>query len=254
MSIRGSSLSFLPHPSTSLEGYDFMLGVPIQSSESLPNTSYIFWQTVILLNIVQLCQGLPQKRLLGSTTQKEASLVAQMVKNLPAMRQTWVWSFGLGRSPGGGHSNPFQNSCLENSHGQRSLGGYSPWCRKESDTTERLSTALHIQKEMEILNLRIQIPKWIWGSPLQSSQFYSLNSLNKRVPSPINLQHDPIIYSWEVTERILWIGTKLPINEYNLHSVFLCEAPAPLRILRNLLCVLNLWFHQDQGGGKKDLT
>ena len=25
-------------------------------------------------------------------------------------------------------------------HGQRSLVGYSPWCHKESDTTERLST------------------------------------------------------------------------------------------------------------------
>ena len=33
---------------------------------------------------------------------------------------------GLGRSPGGGHSNPFQYSCLENPHGQRSLEGYSP--------------------------------------------------------------------------------------------------------------------------------
>ena len=47
----------------------------------------------------------------------------------------------LGRSPGGGHGNPFQNSGLENPHGQRSLEGYSPWDRKESDTTERLSTA-----------------------------------------------------------------------------------------------------------------
>ena len=32
---------------------------------------------------------------------------------------------GLGRSPGG-HGNPLQNSCLENSHGQRSLVVYSP--------------------------------------------------------------------------------------------------------------------------------
>ena len=32
---------------------------------------------------------------------------------------------GLGRSPGG-HGNPFQYSCLENPHGQRSLKGYSP--------------------------------------------------------------------------------------------------------------------------------
>ena len=43
---------------------------------------------------------------------------------------------GLGRSPGGGHDNPFQYSCLENTHGQRRLVGYSPWGLKESDTTE----------------------------------------------------------------------------------------------------------------------
>ena len=29
------------------------------------------------------------------------------------------------------------------SHGQRSLEGYSPWGHKESDRTERLSTAQH---------------------------------------------------------------------------------------------------------------
>ena len=33
---------------------------------------------------------------------------------------------GLGKSPGGGHGNPLQYSCLENPHGQRSLAGYSP--------------------------------------------------------------------------------------------------------------------------------
>ena len=47
---------------------------------------------------------------------------------------------GFGRSPGGGHGNPFQYSCLESPHGQRSLAGYSPWGLKESDTTELLST------------------------------------------------------------------------------------------------------------------
>ena len=48
---------------------------------------------------------------------------------------------GLGRSPGGGHGNPLQYSCLENPHGQRSLEGYSPQGLKESDTAERLSTS-----------------------------------------------------------------------------------------------------------------
>ena len=41
-----------------------------------------------------------------------------------------------GRSPGGGHGNPLQYSCLENPHGQRSLVGYSPWGLKESGMTE----------------------------------------------------------------------------------------------------------------------
>ena len=48
---------------------------------------------------------------------------------------------GLERSPGGRHGNPLQYSCLENSHGQGSLAGYSSWCRKESNMTERLSTS-----------------------------------------------------------------------------------------------------------------
>ena len=30
-----------------------------------------------------------------------------------------------GRSPGEGHGNPLQDSCLENPHEQRSLAGYS---------------------------------------------------------------------------------------------------------------------------------
>ena len=50
---------------------------------------------------------------------------------------------GLGRSPGGGHGNPLQCSCLENHHGQKNLAGYSPWGLKELDTTEWLSTAQH---------------------------------------------------------------------------------------------------------------
>ena len=47
---------------------------------------------------------------------------------------------GLRRFPEEGHGNPLQCSCLENPHGQGSLVGYSPWGRKESNVTERLST------------------------------------------------------------------------------------------------------------------
>ena len=43
---------------------------------------------------------------------------------------------GLGRSPGRGHGNPLQCSCLENPHGQRNLAGYSSRGCKELDMTE----------------------------------------------------------------------------------------------------------------------
>ena len=42
----------------------------------------------------------------------------------------------LGRSPGGGHDNPLQYSCLRNPMDKGSLAGYSPWGHKESDRTE----------------------------------------------------------------------------------------------------------------------
>ena len=45
---------------------------------------------------------------------------------------------GLGGSPEEGNGNPLQYSCLEKSHGRRSLVSYSPWGCKESDTAEWL--------------------------------------------------------------------------------------------------------------------
>ena len=66
----------------------------------------------------------------GGSDSKESSCNAGDPGSIP----------GLERPPGGGHGNPLQSSCLENPHGQRSLAGYRPWGRTESDTTERLST------------------------------------------------------------------------------------------------------------------
>ena len=56
------------------------------------------------------------------------SQVALVVKNLPANagdKRDLGSISGLGSSPGGGHGNPPQYSCLENPYGQRSLAGYS---------------------------------------------------------------------------------------------------------------------------------
>ena len=61
-----------------------------------------------------------------------ASLVAQLVKNLPEMLDLKCLIPGLGSSPGGGRGNSLQYFCLENLHGQRSLACWSPWGHKES--------------------------------------------------------------------------------------------------------------------------
>ena len=44
----------------------------------------------------------------------EASLVAQLVKNLPALWETWIQSLAWEETPGEGNGTPLQYSCLEN--------------------------------------------------------------------------------------------------------------------------------------------
>ena len=77
-----------------------------------------------------------QIRILG------ASLVVQLVKNLPAMQKTrfdpWVGKISWRRE-----WQPTAVFLPGEFHGQRSLAGCSPWGHKESNTTEQLSTAQH---------------------------------------------------------------------------------------------------------------
>ena len=73
-----------------------------------------------------------------------ASLVAQMVKNLPVMQETDVLFLG-GEDSLKKEWQPTPVFLPRKLHGQRSLVGYSPWDHKESDTTEPLST-LHRSK------------------------------------------------------------------------------------------------------------
>ena len=74
-------------------------------------------------------------------TYVNASLVAQMVKNLLAMQETWVCSLGW--------EDPLEKEMATHfsilpgeSHGQRSLAGYSPWgCKVIEWLTLRFNTA-----------------------------------------------------------------------------------------------------------------
>ena len=67
-----------------------------------------------------------------------ASQVVPVVKNLAANAGDVRYAGsipGSGRSPGRGHGNPLQYSCLENLM-QRNLESYNPWAHKELDTNE----------------------------------------------------------------------------------------------------------------------
>ena len=53
-----------------------------------------------------------------------------MVKNPSANAGDVGLIPGSGRSFGGGHGNPLQYSCMENTCGQRGLVAYCPWGHK----------------------------------------------------------------------------------------------------------------------------
>ena len=82
-----------------------------------------------------------------------------MVKNSPASAGEIrdIGSIpGSGRSPGEGHGNRLQYSCLENPHGQRSLAGCSPWSCRESVMTELTEDTRTPVVEPEILPFELQ--------------------------------------------------------------------------------------------------
>ena len=62
----------------------------------------------------------------------------QMVNNLPTMQKTWVQSLGQEDLLEKGWQ-PTPVLLPGESHGQKSMVGYSPWVCKELDTTERLT-------------------------------------------------------------------------------------------------------------------
>ena len=74
------------------------------------------------------------------------SPVAQMVKRLSTMEETWFDPW-VGKIP---WRKKWQSTPVllpGKSHGQRSLVGYSPWGRKESDMTGQLHFDFHTQME-----------------------------------------------------------------------------------------------------------
>ena len=76
---------------------------------------------------------------LGSASM-EWGLVAQMGKNPPAVQETWVPSMGWEHPLAQGMATHSSILGWRIPMDRGALVGCSPWGRKESDTTERLST------------------------------------------------------------------------------------------------------------------
>ena len=118
----------------------------------------------------------------------KASQVALVVRIPPAnagnMRcgfDPWVWKIPWRRA-----WKPTPVFLLGESHGQRSLAGYSPWGRKESDTTEELST--HSMMELDAIILVF------WMLCFKSAFSLSSFTLIKRLFSLSSLSANRFLY------------------------------------------------------------
>ena len=79
---------------------------------------------------------------------KWASLVAQMLKNLPAMQETWVRSLGQ-KDPLESGMDPHQYSCLENFIYRGAWQATVHWGHKELDTSLNSYTLYIIFKKIQ---------------------------------------------------------------------------------------------------------
>ena len=68
-----------------------------------------------------------------------------MVRNLPAVQETWVRSLG-GKILWRREWQPTPVFLPGELHGQRSLAGYSPWGRRVKEESEKVGLKLNIQK------------------------------------------------------------------------------------------------------------
>ena len=119
----------------------------------------------------------------GKLVQKHSSsssLVAQMVKNPPALCETWVQSLG--------QEDPLWRRKWQHTptpvflpgefHGQRSLAGYRPWSHKDSDMTDQSTPSLKEAQICLLLWEKLQFPfsnyndLLVWACSKQSNHIH----------------------------------------------------------------------------------
>ena len=132
-----------------------------------------------------------------------ASLIAQTVKNLPAMQETWVRSLGQ-EDPGEGNGNPFQYSCLENPTGREAWQATGHGDCKELHMTEWLTLLLllcfiNYAKAFDCVDHVDH--KNLWEIPRREGSFVVLSCQvqNNLLRQPWKTRTQSVQISWEIT-------------------------------------------------------
>ena len=136
---------------------------------------------------------------------KGASLVAQTVKSLPAVRETRVRPLGQEDPPGEGNGHPLQYSCLENPM-DTGVWWASPWGRK---SWTWMSDSLRLNRRNQGPRCHLFSSSYRAGKSAEGVQAYSLIlqklrnlsaerripgfgiSSSKRLPTPVFLPGKP---------------------------------------------------------------
>ena len=116
-------------------------------------------------NILSKRQGKIIHTVLFHLYWQRASLVTQMVKNLPAMWETWFWSLGQENPLEKGMAHPV--FLPREFHGHRSLVSLSPWGsqRVRHDWVTKTHTHTHTHTHTSHTgktNMWWQTEQWIW--------------------------------------------------------------------------------------------
>ena len=107
--------------------------------------------------------------------------MAQLVKNLPAMQETWVWSLRW--------EDPLEKGISPVFWPGEFRGLYRPWGHKKSDTTERLSLSLSLWAflgDQMVKHLPATWETWVrslgWGDPLEKEMATQSSILAWKIP------------------------------------------------------------------------
>ena len=137
--------------------------------------------------------------------------MAQLVKNLPAMRETWVRSLGWEDPLEEGKATPLQNSGLEG--------------RKESDTTEQLSLLTTNSPEGAISFVLADSSTWHVLCPIFPQLATSTFDLNSHLPREA-FPYQPSLRGFFYHLKIVSAPTARPFTEVisswklSKHSLF----------------------------------